>query len=294
MEGAEQFNVPNTLVYTRRIVNPDGALKLTGKIGGSNVALLSALDAPTSAAPTDRPLVHILRLPRDYARQSTVGLLYSERVRSGPSNRSVGVDTRYVFGKPYYAQLQVAGSHTSVAGTTRSGSLWEGVVDRTGRKSGFHYGLIGIAPDFQADNGFVARTGYVQPSLNNRFTLFGKQGGLFERYNVFQFTSALWIYEAFKDGVSPLESRASLNNSFTFPRGWSLSITPAFGRFDFDPTAYAHLPTRTRSAALTPFIPAEQASSFTTAASLSTPQFRRFSASAGMTLGTDLSFLETS
>ncbi len=295
VEGAELFNVPNTLVYTRRIVNPDGALKLTGKLGGTNVALLSALDAPTAAAPNDRPLVDILRLTRDFGEQSTVGLLYSERVRSGRTNRSAGLDTRYVFGQLYYAQLQFATSNTNTAGTTNSGSLWEGVVDRTGRRFGFHYGMIGIAPNFQADNGFVSRTGYVQPSANNRFTLFGKPGGVFERYNVFVTTTALWKYESFAQGDSPLETRASLNNSFTFRRGWSLSLTPAFGSFAFDPGAYTQLlsaPGVLRI--LLPFVPAGRTSTFTTAASLSTPQFRRFAASAGMTLGNDVYFLETS
>ncbi|MGV3708774.1 MAG: DUF5916 domain-containing protein [Gemmatimonas sp.] len=294
VEGAEQFNVPQTLVYTRRIVNPDGALKLTGKVGGTNVALLSALDAPVAAAPESRQLVDILRLTRDYAGQSTVGLLYSERVRSGRTNRSAGLDTRYVFGGLYYAQLQLAGSNTNTGGIERSGALWEAVVDRTGRGWGFHYGILGIAPNFQADNGFVARTGFIQPSANNRFTLFGKQGGLFERYNVFVQTNALWKYETFTDGASPLEARANINNSFTFRRGWTIAVNPAIGSFDFDPAAYASLRVGPDSSSLQPFVPADRTPAFTTTASISTPQFRRFAASAGMTIGNDVYFLETS
>ncbi|MEO7998376.1 MAG: DUF5916 domain-containing protein [Gemmatimonadaceae bacterium] len=294
VEGAEQFNVPNTLVYTRRIVNPDGALKLTGKLGKTNVALLSAVDAPASTTSKDRPFVDVLRLTRDYGSQSTVGLLYSERIRKGRANRSAGLDTRYVFGKLYYAQLQVAGSTTNISGTSRTGALWEGVVDRTGRQYGFHYGMLGVAPNFQADNGFVSRTGFVQPSLSNRFTVFGKQGGLFERYNVFLTTSALWKYDDFMDGKSALEDRASLNNSFTFRRGWSVSITPAVGSFGFDPSAYTNLLTGINSSMLTKFVPAPRTETFTTAASVSTPQFRRFAASAGFTIGNDVYFLETS
>lgn len=294
VEGAEQFNVPNTLVYTRRIVNPDGALKLTGKIGKTNVAVLSALDAPTSAAPDSRPLVDIVRMTRDYAGQSTVGLLYSERVREGRANRSAGLDTRYVFGKLYYAQLQAAGSHTTVNGTERTGALWEAVVDRTGRQWGFHWGVLGVAPNFQADNGFVARTGFVQPSINNRLTVFGKQGSLFERYNVFISTSALWKYDDLFDSKPALEDRASLNNAFTFRRGWQLSFTPAVGSFGFDPQAYSSLRLPAGVVGFTSFVPAPRTTTFTTAASVTTPQFRRFAASAGFTLGNDVYFLETS
>ncbi|MEP6765602.1 MAG: DUF5916 domain-containing protein [Gemmatimonadaceae bacterium] len=296
VEGSEQFNVPNTLVYTRRIVSPDGALKLTGKVGRTNVALLSALDAPVVSATStkDRPLVDILRLTRDFGAQNTLGMLYSDRVRDDRSNRVAGGDVRYVFGKLYYAQLQLAGSATQQSGTTRKGELWEAVVDRTGRNYGFHYNVVSIAPNFQADNGFVSRTGYVQSSASNRYTIFGKQGGVFERYNVFLTLSALWRYYDFRDAKSSLENRASVNNSFTFKRGWSLSITPAIGNFAFDPNAYAGLRTGSSAGALSPFLPSDRTSTFTTAASVSTPQFRRFAASGGFTLGNDVYFLETS
>jgi Domain of unknown function (DUF5916) len=294
VEGAEQFNVPNTLVYTRRIVNPDGALKFTGKIGRNNLALLSALDAPATSQNADRPLVNILRLTRDFGQQSTVGFLYSERVRDNRENRSAGLDTRYVFGKLYYLQLQAVGSTTRTGGVTRHSPLIDMVVDRTGRQFGFHYGVLGIGPHFQTDNGFVARNGFVQASLNNRLTLFGKQGGLFERYNVFLSTSALWRDQDAFAGVAPIENRASLNSSFTFRRGWSVSFTPAVGNFAFDPEAYSNLRTRLVTSELQPFVPSERTSTVTFAASVSTPQFRRFAASTGFTVGNDVYFLETS
>ena len=43
VEGLDQFNTPNTLVYTRTIVRPEGAMKLTGKVGPADVAILSAV-----------------------------------------------------------------------------------------------------------------------------------------------------------------------------------------------------------------------------------------------------------
>ena len=300
VEGAEQFNVPNTLVYTRRIVSPDGALKLTGKIGRTNVALLSALDAPVVSLSSagslsdDRPLASILRLTQDFGRQSTLGLLYSERVRADRANRLAGGDVRYVFGKLYAAQLQLASSSTREAGVTRTGELWEAVVDRTGRQFGFHYNVIGIAPDFRADNGFVSRTGYVQAGASHRLTLFGKQGGAFERYNVFLSTNALWGYDDFRNARNSLENRVSAYNSFTFKRGWLLTVAPAVGNFGFDGKAYANLRTGNSTGVLSVFSPANRTTTFTTSTSVSTPQFRRFAASAGFTVGNDVYFLETS
>ena len=294
VEGSDQFNVPNTLVYTRRIVQPDAALKLTGRLGRANISLLSALDAAPAGALNDRPLVDILRLTRDFSQQSQAGFVYSERVSTGMSNRLAGFDVRHVFGKLYYGQLQFAGSTTRSGGADRTGALWEAVVDRTGRGFGFHYNVIGISPDFRADNGFVARTGYVQPSVSNRMTFFGGQGQRLERVMVFSSTSGLWRYRDFFRGNSLLESRASLSTTATLRGGWSVGFTPAFATYAFDPSRYAGLATENGTAAPDAFVVAPRITTANAALTVGTPQFRRFAASGGVTRANDVDFLETS
>ena len=55
IDGIEQFQTPNGLVYTRRIVQPEAAAKVSGKMGALNVALLTAVDDKvTSASGQDR------------------------------------------------------------------------------------------------------------------------------------------------------------------------------------------------------------------------------------------------
>jgi uncharacterized protein DUF5916 len=44
LDGAELFNTPNNLIYTRRIAAPEAAVKLTGKAAGTDIAILSAMD----------------------------------------------------------------------------------------------------------------------------------------------------------------------------------------------------------------------------------------------------------
>ena len=44
LEGLDQFNTPHNLIYTRRIVKPDVALKLTGKVAGTSIGVMSAAD----------------------------------------------------------------------------------------------------------------------------------------------------------------------------------------------------------------------------------------------------------
>ena len=108
VEGSDQFNVPNTLVYTRAIVRPEGAVKLTGKLGRADVAVLSALDEGETAAGGQRPLVDVVRLRQSFGEQSQAGMLYSDRVGGGRENRVFGGDTKIVFGGKYFAQFQAA------------------------------------------------------------------------------------------------------------------------------------------------------------------------------------------
>ncbi len=295
VEGSDQFNVPNTLVYMRRIVQPDAALKLNARQGRTNLALLSALDvATTPSGGTDRPLVDVLRVTRDFGTQSTAGLVYSDRIAKGNTNRVLGADVKALFGGMYYAQLQFAGSQSRAAGISRTGALWEAVVDRTGRAWGFHYNLLGIRPDFRADNGFVARTGFVQPNAANRFTLFGKPGARIERYMVFVSATGLWKYRDFFDAKSLLEGRVNLSNTFTLRGGWSVSLTPTIATYAFDPAAFSTLATENGTAAPDPFVPGPRLTTTTGALSVSTPQFRRFAASASATSAQDVDFSETS
>lgn len=293
VEGVDQFNVPNTLVYTRAIVQPEVAAKLTGKVGRTDVAILSAVDAPGHTPDGGRPVVSIARLRRGFAEQSTAGLLYSERVGGGRSNRLLNADLRHVFGGMYFAQLQGVLSRTSEGGSTRTAPMWEAVVDRTGRSYGFHYGILAIGDGFAADNGFVPRSGIVQPGLANRFTYYGAQGAFLERWNLFARWEGVWDYDGFFDGRSVLESRLFLNNQITLRGGWSVGLSPSFGSFAFRREDYSRL----RSGAPAdprPFVPAERTGTFTTQLSVSTPQYAAFSASASLSVGNDVDFLETS
>jgi len=293
VEGSDQFNVPNTLLYTRRIVQPDAALKLTGKIGRTDVAVLSALDASSTTATGQQPRVDILRLRRGFGAQSTVGMMYSERVGGGRANRVADADLHYVFGGKYYAEFQGVMSSTNQNGATRASPMWSAVADGTGRRFGFHYNILGVGNDFADDNGFVQRTGIVSPSAMNRFTLYGGPGALVERFNVYLQTGATWKYDDFFAAKSLLEDKASGNTQLTLRGGWSVNFTPTLSSYAFDPAAYAGEYVGTSQAA-NPFVPSPRITTFTTNFKISTPQFAKYAASAGVTVGNDVDFLETS
>ncbi|MEO7086605.1 MAG: DUF5916 domain-containing protein [Gemmatimonadaceae bacterium] len=298
VEGLDQFNVPNTLVYTRTIVQPDEAVKLTGKLGRADVAVMSALNQRQTSYNGERPLVDIVRLRQSFGDQSLAGLLYSERVGKGLENRVLGGDTHLVFWDKYYAQFQLAESATRLNGVTRSGPMWEAVVDGTGRQFGFHYNIIGISPNFRADNGFVPRVGYVQPGVSNRVSWYGSPGAFVERFTAFVTVNGLWQYPDFFAMKSLLEDHASLNLTANLRGGWSVGLSPKLSSYAFAPSDYTNLYVSTFTGAtqtgVFPFTPSPRIESLLNGVTVSSPQFQSFTASAGATLGTDVDFLETS
>jgi hypothetical protein len=291
-EGMDKFNAPNTLVYTRSIVRPVAAAKLTGKVGRTDVAVLAALDDGSTTPDGQRPLVDIVRLVRGFGGQSTAGLLWSERVGGGRANRVVDGDVHYVFGGKYFAEAQGVLSRTSQGGTTSTAPMWNADVDGTGRRFGFHYALMGIHPDFAADNGFVRRTDMVQLSTSDRLTLYGRPGARFEQLNVFASTGNVWRYDDFFAGRLPLEDQVQARTSVTMRGGWQIGLTPTLSSYAFDPADYASDFTGTPQAPV-PFVPSSRITTVMTSLSLSTPQFPSFSASASVSAGHDVDFLET-
>jgi hypothetical protein len=176
--------------------------------------------------------------------------------------------------------------------------MWEDVLDRTGRAFGFHYNIIGIHQNFAAWNGFVPRTGYVQPNISNRFTIYGHPGALFERYNVFVTTSGLWLYDDFFKGKSLLEDMFSANNEFLLHGGWSLNLNPTLASFAFDPRQYASLlylaPPGLGTGPYAPFVPSPRITTFVVGARVNTPIYQQFDASVSSSAGNDVDFSETS
>src|SRR6266480_765726 len=113
LDGSELSQVPQNLIYTRRIVQPVAAVKLTGTTFGTDIGLLSAVDQKfASVTGTYNPIFNILRAQRSLGRGSRVGLAYTDRIEGGDYNRVAEVDSRLVFKEIYGLNLQLAGSRT--------------------------------------------------------------------------------------------------------------------------------------------------------------------------------------
>ena len=99
LDGIELFQSPTNLIYTRRVANPVSAVKLTGKAGGTNVAVLSAMDNQGQyLSDLDARYFNAFRFRRDLGGQNSVGLTYTDKIDGDAWNRVAAIDGRTVSG----------------------------------------------------------------------------------------------------------------------------------------------------------------------------------------------------
>jgi hypothetical protein len=297
LDGVEQFNTPNNLIYTRRIVQPVAAVKLTGTALGSDLALLSAVDErAVSASGKDHPVYNILRMQRGIG-GSRVGLVYTDRVDGSNYNRVGGVDGRLVFGEIYSALFQVAGSRTRTAGVTTTAPLWVARADRNGRTFGMRALMSGSDPDFRARSGFFTRPGLVRGNLNPRLTLYGKSGGLVENVTVDLNLDGQYRYGQFAESAGMQEEKAHFNTNATLRGGWQVGASVLTEAFGYPAEVYTEyrleLPRADGSGVDTvPFVGQRRIPNRDYVLSLDTPEFAQFSGSAFVLWGHDENFFE--
>lgn len=240
LEGLEQYDTPNRLIYTRQMRDPVGGLKLTGKVGGTAIAYLAAADDDNPFSPTRAtPVFNLLRVRRDLGASSTLGLVYTDRIEGDDYNRVLGADTRLVWKRIWFSEVQVVGSWTRNPAGARTGALWNiTFADRTGRSYGNHFEVTGISHDFAAQGGFVPRVGIVTGRFFNRFTWYGRPGALVEQVTTFTGLTPLWRYDEFPQ-KGTFEGAIENNWIATLRGGWGLQAVLANAHQRFDSAFYA-------------------------------------------------------
>jgi len=126
LEGIDIFKTPIRAVHTRAIVDPDLAVKLSGKRGKNTFGLLLASDnAPGNFSEDERhssalpaiqrfldknAYIGILRLKRDIGKASNIGLLLTSYNFIEKHNQLGGIDGRFQISKQETFSFQVLGS----------------------------------------------------------------------------------------------------------------------------------------------------------------------------------------
>ena len=293
VDGLEQFDTPDLLIYTRRILQPNAALKLSGKLGRTSLALLSALDTrAASVSGDDHPFFNLVRIRRDVSTASTAGVTFTDRTEGDLYNRVAGADTRILFAREYSFNAHIAGSRTRTATATHTAPLFNFSSNRTGLRYGFLYSFSGIAPDFAASSGFVPRTDFVKGSFYNRYSFYGKPGSFFESWLIRQGLDGLWLYDKFWDGAGVQETKFQLENVLNIRGGWIISATPVTKSFLFDPRRYAGYTVQTPADTVA-FTPSPRTQAMYGLIRVNTPQYPLFSGRFTTFLGRDVDFFET-
>jgi hypothetical protein len=296
LDGLELFDTPNQLIYTRRIVEPRGGVKLTGKLSGVNIAAMTVQDDDLYSWNGDHhPLFGIARLRRDFGRSYTLGSVLTAREDGDDYSRMAAADFRLYHSKLYFIQLQAAESWTDSLGNDHDGSLLQADWDRTGRRWGFHYTLRGVEPGFNAAAGFVNRTGLVETRTFNRFSFYGARDALVQTYGTFVQFSRAWDYSS---GRPLIESTENISPSATLRGGWQLSGAIGRNGFAYDAASYQPLTIVRHSGALTDtsafVVPGFESDQWSGSFRVTTPTLKFMSATAGVTTGRTPIFREAS
>ena len=298
LDGIEQFTTPNQLIYTRRIVQPVAAAKLTGKGFGTDIALLSAVDDPgVSRNGHDHPVYNLLRLQRDIGASSRLGLVYTDRIDDRDFNRVGGLDARLLFGELYTVTLQLAGSHTRTAGVTSTAPLWYARLVRNGRTFGFRAQLNGSEAEFRARSGFFPRPGYSHANLDPRVTLYGRPGSFIESVTSDLNLDGLYRYDQFATTAGMQEEKIHFNTNLRLRGGWTAGASLLVERFGYPSEVYAdyriELPRANGTGVDTvPFVGRPTIPNRDYVLQVETPEFAQFSANAFIIWGQDENFYE--
>ncbi len=207
LEGIDIFQTRSQAVHTRAIVDPDVAVKLTGKRGRNTFGILLASDnAPGNFVGEERTnpvnfrfldknaYIAIVRAKHDVGKESSIGFLATSYNFIEKHNQLAGVDGRFKLDKQTTFSFQVLGTisrrcfsdSSANRYTTRiTAPCYNGGTSRSFYRSGnglgytfsynkdgrhFYYGANGSGRtrDYRADVGFTRRT-----NSNNEGIYFG-------------------------------------------------------------------------------------------------------------------------
>ncbi|HEV7474830.1 MAG TPA: DUF5916 domain-containing protein [Pyrinomonadaceae bacterium] len=180
LEGIDIFQTPLQAVHTRTIIDPDYAVKLTGKVGRNTFGLLLGNDnAPGDFRGDERldpnnfrfldknAYLGILRLKRDIGRESSIGLIATTYSFIEKHNLLGGVDGQFRLNPSTVFSFQLLGTNSrrfffdpeQAQTTYRTGNgfayYWN--YDKGGRHLSYNFNGSGRTEDYRADLGFTLR-----------------------------------------------------------------------------------------------------------------------------------------
>jgi len=225
LEGKEIFDSPLQAFYSRTIIDPDFAAKLSGKKGKDTFGFLVASDnAPGNYSEDDRTrnqqclqrqlsdptevcsndqfigknaLFGILRVKHDIGKNNNIGFFGTARVFPQDRNFLGGFDGSFKPNPATVVNFQILGTHSlknfydpnkdEVRYRNGNGLGYYASADYTKDTHGWFAEIFGRSQDYRADAGFTRRTNTNQAFFANRLSTKSKPKAWLIRLNSNQF-----------------------------------------------------------------------------------------------------------
>jgi hypothetical protein len=166
VENADFFATDSILLFTRRIVDPEGGLRFTGRTGpwGFGTILMNDEAPGLNRAATDplngeKATIGVFRAYRDLQGQDRVGMLFTDRELADGYNRVLSTDGKFRINENWVTNLEFIATDTepTFGGAELTGMQRNIRVDRVGRGLNTHFHFIDTDADFRAQLGFQNR-----------------------------------------------------------------------------------------------------------------------------------------
>ena len=167
LENAGYFQTPETLFFSRRIANPRLGARMTGKVGNWAVGLLATDDNTPGALPDAeeedegrrRARVGVVRIQRDFGRESNAGFLMTTYRLGQITNDVYSADGRYKLNANWVVTGQFMRSRTTNEDgrAAYEGSAYFAEIRHTGRRLNYASSYRDRSPEFHAELGYIPR-----------------------------------------------------------------------------------------------------------------------------------------
>jgi hypothetical protein len=238
LDGVEQFDAPFGLIYTRRIVQPVFASKVTGKVGENQIGVLAAVDDRSgSTVGDDNPVYGIVRASHDLGPGSRIAGTWTEQHDGSAVNRVVDVDGRVVVDKINSFAVAAAFAHDSRGGVVTDAPIWSASYRRLGRNFRLGYSVSGVPANFITRAGLLGQRDIANASIDHSYTwLFNKRA--IEAFTADVQVLGSWKYNDFVHS-GPIQNRyLHFNFNARLKGGWGAGASWFHESFAYDSTIY--------------------------------------------------------
>lgn len=271
LEGADFFQTPSRVVFTRSVVEPVGGLKISGKEGRSAFGAFATHDRYTSLLfpsnqGTGRTLLDedvstaVLRYRRDVGASSAVGVVYTGRQGDGYQNHVGGVDGFVQLSPSNFVRFQATRSQSEYPDSvvTGFGQPEDGFggnnlfaqLTHASRNWFASLNLQEVSEDYRADAGFVPRTDLRGGVLQLERAFWGAPGKWYRRLALFGYAERFEDHDGRETdrgfaGVvtynGPMQSFANVGLGYNrkFFRGNTYELVDVRPTFQISPTQRA-------------------------------------------------------